>query len=134
MSATTTITTALRNALADLIDTTINAGTTDASGDFQILDDPSALVTIPLNNPSHGAASGGVITLDTTGGLEAAASGTGTADIGRFRDRDNTEVIRGNADVAAGTPAVTLTNTSINSGQTCRITSGTITIPASVTV
>lgn len=131
--AITTITTATRNAIADLIDDLINTGSTDATGDFQILDDPIVAVEIAFQNPAFGAAASGVITLAGVPLSAAATASVPLADLALLRNRNNVEVVRGDVTLG-GTGAVTLTNTNIASGQTVRITAGTVTVPASVTV
>jgi len=82
--------------------------------------DPSGLlVTISLPNPMFAAASAGAMAL--TGTWSAIASGTGTAASWRIYDSSAACQIQGNV------TDLTLTNNSINSGQTVTITTFTIT-------
>lgn len=82
------------------------------------------LVTIPLQRPSF-VESGGVITLQGVP-KSATASGTGTASLGRLLDGAG-NIIVDNLSVGAGSGEINLNSTSITSGQTVSITSGTIT-------
>lgn len=121
--------TALRNTLADAIDTDI--GTTGRAR-FYSASFATLLASCTLQNPAFGAAATGVITLagtpqDTT----PAAAGTavrlgfyqnGTATSGAWR------VLMGIA--TSGTPDVTMSNNVIATTDTVQISSLTITVPA----
>ncbi len=84
----------------------------------------TVLATVTLADPSA-TKSGGVLTLSGTP-LSTTASATGTAAEARIRDSNSADVITGLTVGTSGTDIV-LDNTSIASGQTVNITSGTIT-------
>jgi hypothetical protein len=84
----------------------------------------AVLATITLADPAS-SVSGAVLTLLGVP-LEVAASGTGTAAAARIRTSADADVITGLTVGTSGTDIV-LDSTSITSGQTVRITSGTIT-------
>lgn len=120
--------TAVRSAIADLIDDQINAGSADASGDFLIRESTTTLATIVLQNPAFGAASSGVITLAGVP-LSVAASAAGTADNFQFRNRDNTVCVSGSITASGGGGDATLDNTNIANGQIVQINSLTYAAP-----
>ena len=123
-----THTTALRNTLADAVDTACNSGSTDASADLVIMTSGDVEVaTCIMSNPAFGAAATGVITAASITD-DTNATG-GTAALFKIQDRDNTEVFRG----AVGTSGsdLNLSSLSIASGDTVSITSFTYTQPAS---
>jgi hypothetical protein len=84
----------------------------------------AVLATITLADPAS-SVSGAVLTLLGVP-LEVAASGTGTAAAARIRTSADADVITGLTVGTSGTDIV-LDSTSITSGQTVRITAGTIT-------
>lgn len=101
----------------------------DAGGSFAYIEIGTAamaavLATITLPKPMS-SESGAVLTLLGVP-LSVAASGTGTAAAARLRKSDATDVITGLTVGTSGTDII-LDNTSINAGQTVRITAGTIT-------
>lgn len=122
--------TAARNGMADSVDASVNTGTTDAGGDFVIIESagPTDLVSIILQDPAFGAAAAGVITLAGTP-LSNTAGATGTADTFEIRNRDNAVVIDGTVTATGGGGDVEIDNTSIASGQTVELTSLTWTAP-----
>ncbi len=82
------------------------------------------LATIPLPKPSASIASGVATLLGTP--LSAAASATGTAAKAEIRDSAGNVIISGLTVGTSGSD-INLNSTSISSGQTVTITSGTIT-------
>lgn len=82
------------------------------------------LATLPLNT-TPGTVSGGVLTLNASG-VTASASATGTAAIAELRDNAGTVIVSGLTVGTSGTD-ITINSTSISSGQTVTLTSGTIT-------
>lgn len=121
--------TTLKNTRMDAVDTAANAGSGDAK--LEIGTDSgsaygSTLVSIDLNDPAFGAASGGVITLDNTPEPSGTAGATGTAAFARIRDSDDNDIVTG-LTVGTGSEDIVLDSVSISSGQTVTITSGTIT-------
>lgn len=126
-----------RNAELDAITTAVDAGTgpgvlriytgtqpanadTAASG--------SLLVEIPLNDPSFGAAAAGVITVATSPAPEADATADGTAGWARVLDSDGNAVFDGA--VATSGADFAINSTAITTGQTVKLTGGTLTRPA----
>lgn len=82
------------------------------------------LATLPLNS-TPGTVSSGVLTLNATG-VTAAASATGTAAKAELRDNAGNVIVSGLTVGTSGTD-ITINSTSISSGQTVTLTSGTIT-------
>lgn len=123
--------TAVRNALADAIDDQVNAGTTDAQGDFVVQESagPTDLIEWNLQDPAFGAAASGQITLAGTT-LTTTADNTGTADQFEVRDKDNAMVYTGTVTATGGGGDVEIDNTSVSSGQSADLTSHTYTAPA----
>lgn len=125
--------TALRNAIADLVDTYINAGsgagklqlTTSADTNFSTL-----LAEITLSDPAFGAASAGVITLSGLPVSDASANNSGTAGLFRFVDSDNTEVLRGTVTLSGGGGDMILDTLSVTAGQSFTVSACTWTAPA----
>lgn len=128
---------AVRNAELDAITTAVDAGSgagllriytgsqpataaTAASG--------TLLVEIALNDPSFGAASGGVITLDDDPQPGGAAVSDGTAGWARVLDSDETTVFDGS--VGTSGADFTINTAAITTGQTVKVTGGTLTRPA----
>lgn len=83
----------------------------------------STLATLSLNNPA-GSVSGAILTLDATS-VSASASGTGTAAAAKITDGTN-DIITG-LTVNTSAADIIINNTSITSGQTVSLTSGSIT-------
>lgn len=119
-----TYTTAVKNARLDVVIAAIDAGSGAGKLEIGTAGMGSVLATITLSDPS-GTSGSGVLTLSGTP-LSASATGTGTAAAARIRDSDNNNVVTGLTVGTSGTDIV-LDSTSITSGQTVRITSGTIT-------
>jgi len=84
----------------------------------------AVLATIALADPSASIASGVLTLLGVP--LSVAASGTGTAAEARIRDSNSADVVTGLTVGTSGTNIV-LDSVSITTGQTVRITAGTIT-------
>ncbi len=122
---------ALRNTLADAIDTDIGA---TGFARFYTTGLTTLLASCSLNNPAFGAAATGAITLDVTPAVEdttPAAAGTAvrlglyqnsTAASGAWR------VLLGIA--TSGSPDITMANNVIATTDTVQITSLVITVPA----
>lgn len=121
---------ALRNTLADAIDTDIGA-----TGFVRFYN--TALTTniasIALANPAFGAASTGTITLDVTPALQDATPAAGT--VGRIGLYQNSTGAAGTWRVllgvaTSGTPDVTMANNVVATTDTVELSSLTITVPA----
>lgn len=123
--------TTVRNAILDLIDTQVNAGTTDAGADVVLIDSsgPTDLVTFTQSDPAFGAASSATMALSAPPQTVAAAA-TGTADTFEIRDRDNTVVQSGTVTGTGGGGDMEIDNQSIASGQDVTLQSYTLTAPA----
>lgn len=114
---------AVRTAIANLIDDQVNAGST--YGKLKILTSgDSVLVTITLQDPAFGAANTGVITLAGVP-LSNTAAGTGTAAKFTVTDSDDNIIFTGS--VGTSGTDLTIDNTSINTGQTVTVSSMTYT-------
>lgn len=123
--------TALRNTLADAIDTDIGA---TGYARFYTASLATLLASCSLNNPAFGGAATGAIALDVTPAVEdtsPAAAGTAvrlglyqnsTAAAGAWR------VLMGIA--TSGTPDITMSNNVIATTDTVQIASLSITVPA----
>lgn len=120
-----TYSTTLKNTRLDAVDDAVNAGTGSGYIEIGTTGMAATLVTITLNDPAFNAASGGTLGLDATG-LSNTATGTGTAAAARIRTSAAADVITG-LSVGTGGADIILDSTSITSGQTVTINSGTIT-------
>lgn len=101
----------------------IDAGT---AGKLKIRDSSNTvLVTFTLADPS-GTATSGVLTFDVDPDIAATASATGAAANAIITDSADTTVVSGLTVGTSGTDVI-IDNTSITSGQTVTLTSGTIT-------
>lgn len=127
------------NALADALDTTINAGSaaatiklysgTQPANANTALSGNTLLATFTLDNPAFGAASGGIITMaGTPRSTTGVAAGTatffrletgGTGGIGTVLD----------GDVGTASATLILNTTTISVGVDVDITAGTFTMP-----
>lgn len=85
----------------------------------------AVLVTITLADPSF-TESGGVITM-AGAPKSGVAANTGTAAVARIKEGAGTTTIVNNLSVGTSGSDINLNSTSITSGQTVTITSGTIT-------
>lgn len=101
----------------------IDAGT---AGKLKIRNSSNTvLVTFTLADPC-GTATSGVLTFDVDPDIAATASVTGTAANAIITDSADTTVVSGLTVGTSGTDVI-IDNTSITSGQTVTLTSGTIT-------
>ena len=115
---------AARNAMADALVDRIDLGSTDATGDLEIMTSGDVEVsTHILINPAFGAAASGTATADTIADDTSAAGGT--AALFRFNDRNNGEVFRGTVTATSGGGDIELDNVTVGVGVTVSITSFT---------
>jgi len=123
-----TITAAARNAACNAIVDLIDAGTTDANGDLEIMTSGDVEVALcAMSDPAFGAAAAGVA---TAGAISDDTNATGgTAALFQFRDKDNTEVLRGSVGTVG--EDLNLSSVSIGAGDTVSISAFTVTMPAS---
>jgi hypothetical protein len=119
----------MRNTLADQVDSSINSGSTDAQGDFVILDGATDLIEFNLQDPAFGNASSGQITLAGTP-LSTTADAGGTADTFEVRDKDNNMVYTGSVTATGGGGDIEIDNTNVNSGQSAELSSHSYTAPS----
>lgn len=130
---------ATQNALADQVDTDINAGagagtikiydgTQPATADTAITTQ-TLLATLTFSDPAFGAASAGVITASTITG-DSSADATGTATWARIEDSDSNTIF--DCDVSTSGATINLNSTAIVAGASVDITSFTITMPSGV--
>lgn len=89
------------------------------------------LATLTCEDPAFGAAAAGVATLDCTPALSATAVADGTAGWCRFKDSSAATVLDGAVTATGGGGQITLATTTITTGLTVQLTSGTFTVPAS---
>jgi hypothetical protein len=133
-----TLATTARNAAADAVVDLVDAGSGAGYVEIRTGAQPASpqvaatgtlLATLTLNDPAYGSAATGVATLDNTPEPSATAVATGTAGWARVYDSNANPVMDG----ACGTSGafVNLATTSITSGTTVSITSGSYTQPAS---
>lgn len=124
------IATTVRNAMCDAFVDAMDVGSGDASGDIQIRTSSGTtlLAELPMSATAFGAAASGTATASAITD-DSSADATGTAVVGRFRNRDNTTV----AEFTIGTSGadLNLNTTSITSGDRVSISSCTVTMPAS---
>jgi hypothetical protein len=130
---------AVRNAMLDALVARMNlgagpatlkiySGTQPANGDAA-LSGNTLLGTLTFTDPAAPAASGGTITFSTIT-EDTAADATGTATFGRIQDSDGNLVTDG--DVGTSGALINLNTTTIAAGGPLRITSFTISIPATI--
>ena len=119
-----TYSTATKTARMTAVVNQIDAGS--AAGKLKIRDSGNTiLATITLTDPC-GTVSNAVLTFDFDPDISTTASATGTANNAIITDSDDITVISGLTVGTSGTDII-LDSTSITSGQTVTITSGTIT-------
>ena len=123
-----TLETVLRDDLANQIDASINAGSTDLNGDLKFETSGDVEVaTIQFQDPAFGASSTGVITLNGVPLEDTNATGGTVAQFSIF-DRDNVKQFEGV--VAVSGQDLDLTSLSVGATDTVELTSFTITVPA----
>ena len=128
--------TATRNAgldaIVDLIDGGAGAGTmqirTGAKPGVGNAASGTLLATVTFADPAFGASSSGSASLTDPASVTAVA--TGTAGHVRILDSNSTVIMDGTVTATGGGGDVTLSSTSITSGQAVDITGGTLTLPA----
>jgi hypothetical protein len=116
--------TTTRDALADLIDTLINTGSGTSNFTFRNAQSVT-LAVVDLDNPAFGSSSSGAISLAGTPQEGTASHATSNAVCTAFdiKDRNGVAVLSGT--VAATGADINVSNTTINNGDTCRISSFT---------
>lgn len=136
---TSIISTAARNAACDAIVDLLDADSGAATIQIRTGSQPAGpgtsatgtlLATITCSDPAFGAASTGVATLSGTP-LSATAVADGTAGWFRALDSNAVAVFDGAVTATGGGGQLTLATTTITTGLTVNVTSGTFTVPAS---
>lgn len=112
--------TALRSAIADLVDTTINTGAGTAV--LKLRDGTTDIVTFNLANPAFGAAASGIITLAGVP-ISAVAATSGDVDNFQILDRDGTVTLSGSVTATGGGGDIEVSNISVASAQDCDLES-----------
>jgi hypothetical protein len=122
-----TLSTGTRNALADRIDDLTNVS---PPGKVKVYTAGKAtlLSTVVLQNPAFGAAVVGVITLQGVP-LSDTADANGDAAVFELTDGADAIVFEGTVGITGGFDMV-VDNTNLRTGQTFRINSMTVTVPA----
>jgi hypothetical protein len=128
----TTINEALANRQADSVGSDLNSGFIDIYDGTQPADpddgpDGTLLISFPLASDAYADAVGGVAAKNGT--ISASAVATGDATYAQQRNAANTRWMYGSVTETGGGGQVTMTDTSIVSGQPYTITSSTITQP-----
>jgi hypothetical protein len=124
-----TVAAATANAILDVVDDRINAGS--AAGNLQVATSTAfttALANVTLNDPSHGTASNKSMALSVSPALSATILASGDAAAWRFRDSDNTEVLRGTAGESGSGADMIIDEATLVSGGTFSVTSGSLSV------
>ena len=131
---------ALRNALADTINTLLNAGSGPAtieiySGTIPTNADTAIgaqvlLAVLTCTDPAAPSASASVLTFSTITG-DSSANATGTATWARVKDSTGATVFDCTVSATGGGGVMTLNTTAIVSGSPVSITSGVLSAPSS---
>lgn len=122
--------TATKNSLGDNFASLVDLGSAGGKVKIRTGSTPGSgtlLVTFTFSTTAFGASSGGVITAASMP-KTATAAATGTAGNYEITDSDDNVVANGASVGTSGTEVV-LTSTSITSGQTCTLSSLTVTVP-----
>lgn len=106
----------------------VYTGAQPADGDTA--ESGTLLVTFTCADPAWGAAASGIKTLDADPDLSATAVATGTAGWARMEDSTGANVVDGSVTATGGGGDFTVVSTSITTGQTVNLLTGTITDPA----
>ena len=134
---TITLSTTLRNALADLLADSLDGGSGAGYVEIRSGTRPAGpgttatgtlLATVVFADPAFGAASSGSCTLTNPASVDAVA--TGTATWCRFFTSDATALFDGRVTTTGGGGDITLEDTALVSGEAVDITGGTLTQPA----
>ena len=118
----------LRNTIANAVVTRLRSGTTNSTA--RLIFRTSGNTVLSTNNfsaPPAGSASSGSVTFSTIAGATIAATGT----VANFiaTNRNNTTIFSGDVSVTAGSGDIKFNTVSWTSGDTCSISSLTLTVP-----
>lgn len=129
---TVTLEAIARTAAADAIVDLIDGDATPGNLILYLADGTTEVATLPLNNPAFGAASNGVATLVVSPAVEdtSATGNASAATVAKFKTGTAGTAIL-SCSVGTSGAYIILTNNVIEATETVRITSLTLTVPAS---
>jgi hypothetical protein len=122
-------------AALDAVLALINAGSGDASGDFELLTaGSSSLAVLPFSTTSFGAATtgGGIATATSNAITNSGTPTPGTIGLGRFRDKANSAVVSFSVSASGGGGDMIVTDPVIPSNATAVSCSG-VTVTLNIT-
>jgi hypothetical protein len=138
MANTVHIASAVRDSMMNALAAAIDAGSAGATLEIRSGTQPAnadatatgtVLATFTFADPFNDTgSSAGVLTIDAAPDLSTTASATGTATWGRIKDSSGNTILDGTVGTSGST--FNITSTSIVSGQTVTLTSGTFTLAA----
>ena len=127
---TITLSTAARNTAGDALADSVDAGTTDTTGDLVLMAAGDVVVaTLAMSNPAFGASAAGVVTANAITDDVNAVGGTVVAF--KIQDRDNAEILRGSVTDTSGNGDMKMSPVLVGASDTVSVSSLTITMPAS---
>lgn len=112
--------TALRNILADAVDTHANTGAGTAV--LRLRDGTTTIVDFSLSNPAFGSASSGIITANSTP-ISATAGADGDVDNFQLINRNGDISLSGSVTATGMGGDVEVSNVSVANGQDCSLDS-----------
>lgn len=119
---------AVRDAIANLIDDQVNGGSGDTGGDIVLRDSTTILVEIEFSATAFGAASSGTITAADVP-LAGVAGASGEADNFQIRNKSDTVILSGSVTAAGGGGDIQIDNINIASSQDVILNSLTYSAP-----
>jgi hypothetical protein len=131
-----TFSTALGNAILDLINAYVNSGSGAGKIRFYATADTTyttILAEITCRDPAFNIGAGGVITLQGTPLSDSSANNSGTVGVFRFVDSDNNFEFRGTCSLSGGGGDLILSTLAVTAGQVFTISSATISVPVAAT-
>ena len=122
----TTHVTAVRNSIAGVVSSAVDAGVGAGKMVFMTSGDVE-VATLTMSDPAFGAASSGVITANAITRDESATGGT--VALFKLTDSADTEVLRGSVTATGGGGDIELTSVTITAGEPVEVSSYTYTAP-----
>lgn len=120
----------LRNTLGDAIISRLNSGTTNATARLVFRNSSNTVLsTNNFSNPPAGSFASGTVTFSAIANATIAATGTAANFIAT--NRDNTSIFSGTVTATGGGGDITFNTVSFTSGDTCAVSSLTLTVPGS---
>lgn len=123
-----TLTTAARNAACDAIVDLIDAGVAAGTLELLLADATTEVATLTFSDPAFGAAATGVATASAITSDTSATGNAAAATVAKLKDSAGTEVLR--CSVGTSGADINLSNNVIAAGETVAISSLTVTVPA----